>query len=259
MTITKTAKTKLVLGILAAAVSLSLAIGGTLMLFTAQTDIATNVVTLGSADIALQESGVLNGNEDTYLTVGKKYAAFETPENLEGVFTGFDFGDEIIPGDTIYKKPRVVNTGNIPVYVYVEGTLSVTYTNAAGVVTPVNFTPAHLADPTNAPADVKELMSILNSVIGEDMGDYWWASPVKADNNKLVGTWYYANIDNDAFVSLKALDPDVATDDIFTQVEIPDTVTSLLEGYKISLDFKACAVQSDNNNAANIDQLKAQF
>jgi predicted ribosomally synthesized peptide with SipW-like signal peptide len=252
MTITKTLKTKLVLGILAAAVSLSLVIGGTLMLFTAQSGEATNTVTLGSAEIALQESDVAIADEeegqDTYKTV-------------IGDFDGIKFGDKI-PGDVLTKRPRVVNTGNVPVYVYVEGTLVVKGADGA----PVSFENFDITSfdfediDENSPA-IDQIASILASVAGADMGGGWMATAMTPGENGLTGTWFYGT-DESTLTPLEAAgaenDAD-KTSDIFTTITIPTYVGNALSDYEISLKLKAYAVQSANNPNATLGSITALF
>jgi|GEM_PF-3309526 len=87
-------KKKLVLSITAAVMALALAIGGTLMLFTSQTEKATNNVTLKGLGIILEEQ-----NEEGDW------------EKIDGdEFTGVEFGIE--PGDNIDKWARIVAEDN---------------------------------------------------------------------------------------------------------------------------------------------------
>jgi predicted ribosomally synthesized peptide with SipW-like signal peptide len=252
MTITKTLKTKLVLGILAAAVSLSLAIGGTLMLFTAQSGPATNVVTLGNADIALQEAQVDTSEEGAVIT-DANYATVG-----ENEFSGIVFEKNFVPGDTVYKQPRVKNTGNVPVYVYVEGTLSVKDAENQGFsFADFNYDPD--SDDFDATSAAGQLALILSSVVGHD-ADGWLATGMSTDSaNNLTGTWYYATETNNV-IALTSLASEEATGNIFEKITIPfDTVGNALAGYVISLELKAYAVQSENNTSKTIADLQKQF
>jgi predicted ribosomally synthesized peptide with SipW-like signal peptide len=269
-TMAKTFKTKLVLGILAATLTLALAIGGTLMLFTASTEAATNVVTLGNLNdnnIKLQEYVDEDGSEANprapgYANVGEDYnGTNEQATTIPGtgeqedqnLFTGLDFGDTVVPNTTLEKRPRVYNDSNIPVYVMVTGELIVQ--NAAGDV--VEWDDLTVAEKT-------ELQLILKSVGSGDLGANWrgTATASNTDGN-LEGIYYLANA-NGILVALAAK---TATEDIFQTVKIPEEVTSLISGYKISLKLTAYAVQSDNfdnqvgedPNVIDIDDLKAIF
>jgi predicted ribosomally synthesized peptide with SipW-like signal peptide len=227
----KTFRTKLVLGILAAVMTLALTIGGTLMLFTAQSETATNVVTLGNAAIQLEETGDPEG--DDYEVVGVDD------------FTGIDFGDEIVPGATLDKRPRVTNTGSVPVYVYVDGVLSVTKEGEEGV------------SYETLTGDVKtQIDSILATVGAGDLGNGWYATTTSPDDyGNLVGTYYLGD-----GTELTALASGASTSDIFRTVSIPTSVTNVLEGYTITLTLKAYAVQSGGiDETTTIDELKDLF
>jgi predicted ribosomally synthesized peptide with SipW-like signal peptide len=249
MTITKTMKSKLVLGILAAAVSLSLAIGGTLMLFTADSETATNVVTLGSASIELQE----------FDKASNGYKAIDKTE-----FTGIEFLN-VVPGATLEKRPQVKNNGSVPVYVYVEGTLtvdgddvdlsSIEFDNAGNIVGGTEV--------------AQQVYAILDSVNATALTSSWKGTPIddtQAEDGILTGIWYYS----DTVGELDILPVGGTTGDIFTKVVIPfEDVDNALAGYTISLALTAYAVQSDNNNATaleltddvsfDVDYIKDQF
>jgi predicted ribosomally synthesized peptide with SipW-like signal peptide len=79
-------KKKLLLSVIAITVVASLAIGGTLMLFTSQTEVAENVATFGNLDILLLEN--VEGEDDPVV--------------------GHDYG-ELFPGDSPRKEPFVVH------------------------------------------------------------------------------------------------------------------------------------------------------
>jgi hypothetical protein len=253
MTITKTLKTKLVLGILAAAASLTLAVGGTLMLFTDTSGPATNVVTLDSAEIELQESnGTTDSNGFIYHTIGDPYITgkFENGTYDDTIFKGINFGNEIVPGDTLNKRPRVHNSGSVPVYVYVDGVLSVKDANEENV----DLT----AEDAEGKAVAAQVKSILDSVVDHPTTG-WYGMPIdyaKANEGILTGTWYYATALNTPTVLQTGTD----TPDIFTTIQLDrDIVDNALAGYTISIDLHAYAVQSAHNESADFGSLKKLF
>jgi predicted ribosomally synthesized peptide with SipW-like signal peptide len=255
MTITKTLKTKLVLGILAAAVSLSLAMGGTLMLFTAQSEEATNVVTLGNAAISLQESDdPLFDEEGDAIT--PTYTAANNGNLLEF--------DNVQPGDTLYKRPQVTNTGSVPVFVYVEGILTVLDADN-GEVDLSGVTISEEGDISGGSEVAQQVYSILNSVNAEALSSDWKGTPIDttvASTGILTGAWYYAD-DVDVLKVLGTIDEAVdgsgVTSDIFTTIEVPTSVDNALAKYSISLKLKAYAVQSDNNAGMSLADFQALF
>ena len=248
MTLTKTMKTKLVLGILAAAASLSLAIGGTLMLFTDQSETATNTVTLGNAEIQLEEYApdLPGTDEEGTAVVGDEY----TIDGEDVTFEGINFGDTIVPGATLDKRPKVTNTGSIPVYVYVDGTITVVSgQDADGNDVVVDITPK------SNEAVAAQVNAILATVGAGELGKGWIGTETSTTANGVTGTYYYTDANG-----LKALGAGESTTDIFSEVEIPfEDVDNTLAGYTISLALTAYAVQSENNEATTIEDIKAQF
>ncbi|MDR1571044.1 MAG: hypothetical protein LBS32_00810 [Clostridiales Family XIII bacterium] len=247
MTLTKTLKTKLLLGILAAALSLSLAIGGTLMFFSDDSGPATNVVTLDNAEIQLWESDGSSGAQQ----IGDSYDAEDQIEGYtykDGAFSGIDFG-EVVPGATLGKEPYVVNSGDIPVYVYVDGSITVKSADGAEV------------DYDELSDEVKtQIAAILATVGGDDLGsnEYakWVGTETAVVDGAITGTYYLVDATG-ALYALPAGDP---TPNIFESVTIPfETVDNTLSGYEITLTLTAYAAQSENNTATDIDDLKALF
>jgi predicted ribosomally synthesized peptide with SipW-like signal peptide len=225
-------KKKLLLGITAATLALSLAIGGTLMLFTDTSDTATNVITFGDAEIELQEKN----NNGEFKTITEK-------------FTGNNFKN-IVPGETLEKEPRVINTGNVPVYVKVTGELYA-YANQAAkdAGTPRIDIEAWGAYKDNNAA----LEAFISSIV---IDDHWAGVTTKLNEagNAIVGTWYYIEGTQGATRSyaLKALEAKNSgtydeTTSIFKEIKIPDTLTSAYEGAIIELKLTAHAVQSESN------------
>jgi flagellar basal body-associated protein FliL len=231
----KQMKKKLILGILASALSLTLAISGTLMLFTATSETATNVVTLGNASIKMQEAKA--DDPDTDANEGE----------YQDVTEGFElnFGTNVVPGAKLTKKPRVVNTGTVPVYVYVEGTII-----AKKGEDVLDLTTGDPLDKEDSAQVYQDLRSVIASVVS-NVKPGW----VYEDGNGAGGYFVYA----DASGKLTSLSADDETSDIFDTVIIPSAVGNALAGYEISLQLKAYAVQSENNDAKDLSGLIAQF
>jgi hypothetical protein len=271
MTITKTLKTKLVLGILAAAASLTLAVGGTLMLFTARSDTATNVVTLGNAKIALQEATTTT--EDYYDGTtdengNKNVSPLGDYTTVDDDFTGITFKNNAVPGDAFAKAPRVWNNGSVPVYVKVEGALKIT--------------------PPTTNANWDALEDLINTDYNSIFGTYfdkvvlgydpanWSGTPItvtpgtKIEDGKTVGdgtitvkgTWYYtkdgsrdATTGAYTYGTLKELPVGTnggfsVTAPIFKGIQLPTTIPNAFKDFNFSFDLTAYAVQSENNGPA---------
>jgi predicted ribosomally synthesized peptide with SipW-like signal peptide len=126
-------KKKLILGIVAAALSLSLAVGGTLMLFTAQSEIAANVVTIGDLRISLWESGKV-GNED----ISKQQIG------VDG-FKGINYGD-VLPGESLDKVPTEKHDGGVAAYLRVVADVKVTDKVSGAAFTIADLNPLINAD-----------------------------------------------------------------------------------------------------------------
>jgi predicted ribosomally synthesized peptide with SipW-like signal peptide len=264
MKTTKTLKTKLVLGILAAALSLSLAIGGTLMLFTAESEVATNVVTLGNAKIALQEA--TSSDQNYYDSEGKAWDVLEGGKTeLEGYktvgvtygegadaqkFDGIDFGKNVVPGAAFAKAPRVVNTGSVPVYVKVEGVFTIT--------APGGYT----EDDWKAVTE-ESVLGLFYSrfdkvVLGYD-DENWDGITVTVEKDTtdkkayITGTWYYTeDKTGSVYGTLKSLEAGKATEPIFTGIQLPIGTPNEFADFGFSFDLTAYAVQSENNAPVGI-------
>jgi len=247
---------KLVLGIIAAATALALVVGGTLMLFTATTSTATNVVTLGSAKAHLEEK---NNDETTYtIEDGSHYHDINTyTKNGQGnwIQTGGN------PGDTAFKAPRIVNDGSVPIYVKVDGVFTICKSvTDAGVTTYEPLSATELTTLVNAlPTD---FLDTLYQSLNIDT-DHWSGIGIVANNDgTFTGTWYYTESENG---DLLALDPTTPTSDIFTTFTIPNfqdpDINNLLAGLSFQLQLTGYVVQSDNNpynlNTSNYEN--AQF
>jgi hypothetical protein len=249
-------KKKLVLGIVAAALSLYLAVGGTLMLFTAQTETATNVVTLGAAKIVLQEK---NNNDTDFINVPK-----------DGVYSIGGSGKDGLaqPGDTLKKAPRITNDGSVDVYVYVATEISAWKDNVQ-----VNISELYgkFLDTTSKEAGLLTALATAgfsaNSLTGVvDVPYQWRGIDIKdmdwtADGKSLLGGFYYSestsSVGSDE-AKLYALKPGESTLPIFTAIKVPNfpvitvgdveiNINNELAGVTLKLALTGYAVQAGNN------------
>jgi predicted ribosomally synthesized peptide with SipW-like signal peptide len=259
----KTMKKKLILGILAAALSLTLAISGTLMLFTAESKEATNVVTLGNLEIALQEKGGTPGETtestgDNPKTVGNTYDG--------KIFNGIQFG-VVQPNQKITKAPRVVHTGGVDAYLRVRAEVKV----------------FESFDSTEEVDWNDELTEKQREFLGEmimsaglkdkaddrgmHFGDEWTYVPGTVDS---IGYFYYTDEENwGEDIDQKSLkvfkdsgDPDHPTETgyIFDTFVVPnwdqselDELGGLLGTYRIEFRLQAQAVQATYNDGGSAD------
>jgi predicted ribosomally synthesized peptide with SipW-like signal peptide len=249
-------RSKIVLGIIAAALALSLAIGGTLMLFTANTETATNVVTLGKARIQIGEK---NNNDSDYTYIDASHR-FPPIFGSSSGFTG-----NAVPKDTLNKSVKILNTGNVPVYVAVVAKLRVPDKSAGthpkylplgsvGDTTSSNTLIGWLSDYSNK-AKVNALLAGVNI-----NGDYWkgvetgdptnWKFFLGSDNvgtepvgtaaGAIFGAWVYAY--NGTY---SALTPGSDTYAVFDTITLPDFGNEF-ENWELELDLTGYAVQSGN-------------
>jgi predicted ribosomally synthesized peptide with SipW-like signal peptide len=242
----KTMKKKLILGILAAALSLTLAISGTLMLFTARSEVATNVVTLGNLDIELQEKG---GTVDDYTPVDK----------VE--FTGINFGT-IQPNQEITKAPNVVHKGGVDAYLRVRAEVVVKLYNEE--------TEEDDIVSWNLLSDSQKLyLTEMIQSAGMKTNDMHlgteWSYIHGADEGEPIG--YDSYTDENDFgkdvdkKSLKVFQAGVTTGDIFDTFVVPNWTLNdsdeefdldAFSQYKVGFILQAQAVQVDYNEGGNV-------
>jgi hypothetical protein len=251
MTTIKSWNYKLILAIMAAALSLTLIAAGTLMLFTAESETATNTVTLGAAKIELQERPISGGaviEDEDYKTID--------PEG--GDFTGLVF-DDVVPGDKIDKYVRVNNAGNVDVFVYVKGELTATYVDAAGERVPLNF------DDITDPEIAAQFSAIIDNI---PLNKEWKATMTVPEGEKITGIYYYGEYDEDATTIppadrqiMTSLVAGEATTGIFPAdaIEIPLNTTNVLKDYRIELKLTAYAVQSANHDYTTLGAIRGIF
>jgi predicted ribosomally synthesized peptide with SipW-like signal peptide len=220
-----TTKKKTGLLVLAVALVAVLAVAGTLMLFTAQSETATNTVTIGSAEIQLWESD------------GGDY-------QLTDSSNPWNFGNDAIPGDTITKKPVIKNVGDMPVYVYVALELSAydTDNNLIDFTDPDNIDKYFDGSQSDAQA---VFASFLGTGLAVNQTNWHGRSDFTFNNGKVQGGFYY--IEAGVTDSLGKLPVNAFTPDVFTQVTVPTELTGAFSGVRFELDLTGYAVQSDNN------------
>jgi hypothetical protein len=237
---------KLVLGITASVLAVSLTFGGTMMMFTDTSKTATNVVTLGNAHIMLQEKGgavIRNGS-----TVSEAPLGDDTDIDGTDGHTGIDISSYALePGDKVTKMPRVENKGSVPVYVKVAATLTVGNGDAATLTALNDWLANAKDDQGNALTKAEALAGLfdIDSTNSAWFGDQIKFVPATGTDGKwsLQGAWYYT--DANGLAPLAATTG--VTSYVFNGVNAPTTRTTALAGYKFSLELTAYAVQSDNN------------
>lgn len=256
-------KTKLI--ILTAVLVIALAVSGTLMLFTAQSETAKNVVSLGNVSVRLQES---NNGQD-YYTVG-----FDTdPQDSTQLFSGFNYGS-IAPGATIEKYPRVHNAGNIPIYAFLKvelklwdgnGQIAITELDTSGQ-TPVagpamqkyfGSDPRFL-DP-NGDVDLAKVRNFWNNFLTTSFqNDPSWfgLDPARvqyAADGTVTSGFFYANTNNGTDSGLTKIRPLTVSDDLFTSITMPADMPNTFQKVGFSLEITAYAVQADNNPFGSVN------
>ncbi|MDR3277451.1 MAG: hypothetical protein LBT12_01650 [Oscillospiraceae bacterium] len=245
---------KILLGVTATVLVLALAIGGTLMLFSAQTATATNVVTLGKGIAAgLYERGGTTEPEDN-----------DEFKLITDSNTGINF-QTVTPNAIIYKEPRIQRSdvGGSDAYVRVIATVNIWAPSdddtAASyeVIDELGYVPASkLTNDQNALVN-----KILQSADRDENWEFVNTSPVSN-----TGTYYYVTGGENGTLKVlsapnNASTPSV-TDTIFTEIQIPNVKTGAdgsdalkelnaflaLGGYKITVDLQAQLIQVENND-----------
>jgi predicted ribosomally synthesized peptide with SipW-like signal peptide len=190
----------------------SLAIGGTLMLFTAESNTATNVVTTGTASIMLQEYDATAGD---YVDV-----AADTVFNLDG---------KAIAGDPIVKRPKVENTGDTAVYLYVE----------------VEF-----VMPDGLTALEKAAVAANSEISFAHTGEWFGVEPT-VTGDRVVGGFFYTDPQGK---KLQKLDSGTESSDVFSSVtfkklDLPSRFS--VDGADIKIKVKAYGLQANGFEIAS--------
>jgi predicted ribosomally synthesized peptide with SipW-like signal peptide len=233
-------KKKLVLGILAAVLSLGLGIGGTLMLFADTSTPASNIVTFGDLNIRAQEKGGLD----------PQAAYYDTYTDINGSFDGIRFDDLVLGSDGVddqlSKSFRVVHDGGAPAYVRVKATLLVDEgSTGLDVIKVIN----------------PDMLTYLQSIAATAAVVDGWEFVQESDG---VGYYYYVDETTGKLQSLSytenATDDNNATPPIFESFGIPDldyetilawetnsTYPVKLSDHSLTVELVAQAVQSNYN------------
>jgi predicted ribosomally synthesized peptide with SipW-like signal peptide len=253
------------MGIMAAMLAMALALGGTFMLFTAQSEAATNIVTVGSGfSIRLQERDDTPGT-DYFQNIGDDYGDELHYEygtyagEKSATFKGLDF-DRQVMGARLAKHPRVIRTD-------IDGADACLRVKAEIAV----------SDSTGKAVEFTAFSSDEQRV----MMDIWYASPVLNSNwlksDAADGTWYYYYVNDSSIdrpelkIFERAAAPGApnATQTLYDSVYMPDYSKNgdadlynafvNLQGCKISVELTAQAVQSANNAPHDPDFDYADF
>jgi hypothetical protein len=241
-------KKRIALVALSVVLVFSLAIGGTLMFFSAPSEKAINVVSIGNGvEIELWEytpAGLDTNGFETDVFGGDTYAFVDND-----TFTGINFntlldsGDYFTAGSELEKRPLVKNTGKLDVYVFAEFVVAV----------PVN------QDITLTPSEVDEYAQAFIDGIGFDpTTSKWYAlslDDVVVDYDSvgntltIKGGFFYSV--GDGTQTLGVLAVDEVTPDIITGYTIPWDVDKFTEN-SLQLDITAYALQADGNTIETV-------
>jgi hypothetical protein len=227
-----TTKKKTGLLIVAVALVAVLAVAGTLMLFTAQSKTATNVVTLGGVTIQLHE-WVNDGNSDIDLNISQ-----DQDVDLRTA----------APGATVTKKPYIVNDGSAPVYAYIG--VELIAKDQWGTQIPLTVESLKnnqfLQYGTDAESKATAFLSDIALTAFQGTNDNWQGvTPVLGETIK--GGFYYTEAVNPN--ALKVLGVNQSTNVAFDGIKLPTSIPNSFQGAKFELKVTGYAVQSDNNTA----------
>ena len=267
-------KKQLVLGIVAVCLVMALIIGGTLMLFSAESKKATNVVTTGDADIDLWEGGGGDDPDDPEITPRPV-----DPDDPEDPFKGIEY-DDVTPGDILPKTPFIKNKGTIPVYTRVVARFTVSKKDYSALTEDnISFIEGLMIDdPPEKPLMLQSLAGwdefwdyvLLDSrsvTLTEDVGD---GEMVEYEAYVFDVVFYYVDGGNLRVLPVASFDefddpvidaitglPTGQTVNIFDALVFPlEATNEQIAGLRITIDLQGQAVQSDN---VDPDDLEAPF
>ena len=206
--------------VIAAILVLSLSIGGTIMLLTATSRTATNVVTMGSGISAILKEDAGKGLGDSV---------------QDGLTTGFHYG-AVQPGQILVKEPYIVRDDSLPTaspaYVAVHAKLNI----------------------DGADASEEDLIKALLAKGSIDVSPDWVFVPNPTDWTE---GWFFYIDTTDSNKTLKPLLPGMNTPPIFKTIEIPgsdilsgvelDFFASLSDDVTVEMALTAYLIQYDNN------------
>jgi hypothetical protein len=261
-------KKKLILGIVAATLSLSLAVGGTLMLFAATTNSAVNTVTIGKGF----------GNDPEHPT-NEHFVLRETADDGATYdYDGINYGT-VAPGAALAKEPSIIRLDGAPAYLRVRADLQVkvgptTYSAANNNLNAlltlagtngqlfIDYVRVIFASASQTPATIIDTTTNRGGTLNEN-----WAFVEDSGTSALGGTFYYTG--NGSYPTPFVADTtgtSVSKDDstyyatpvLFDELVVPDweyydSVYDLFADWEINLVLLGGAVQSDNNTLATTD------
>jgi predicted ribosomally synthesized peptide with SipW-like signal peptide len=255
-------KSKILLIAISAALVITLAVGGTLMLFTSKSEVATNVVTLGNMKVRFFEganpvppdtTAVPNAVPSPLLELGldPQPSPFNTPAGStydftsgedNNKFSGITFTTKLVPNAVISKVP-VIKYEGVPGYLRVKA--DITVMNGTSPV---------------AVASGSALETILKDIfidIGKTLNPAF--DPAKNGDTGLSYYFYYAPL-VDSARSLTAITEESMDSDgqlvLFKGFQIKNydhTNTTILDafetlkGYTVTLQLQVQAIQADWN------------
>jgi hypothetical protein len=238
------------------------------MLFTSESAVATNVVTLGDMEIALEEwtdedltpsyTVIPTPGEDAeYKEVGLSYDNDGNVVTTGGTtFTGITFPDKLVPNAIISKAPRVVHKGGVDAWLRVKATLVVRDEDGELLT--------FASEESNSISeDVQEL--IFDILASGKQTDNWKQifdvnSLVDYEAVKVPQAYYYY-VDDSVLARFSESAGEGAewqgeTEPIFYGLQVENyptenniTAFAGLNGYTISLELQAQAVQAEWNGS----------
>lgn len=213
--------------LIAAAVSLGalMTVGGTLAWFT-DSETATNTVTTGYVDLAIQENMPTEQDQEN-----NGYTAIKEADGSGIIYSG------LTPGAKIQKDPSIFYKGSVDAYVRYR----------------VKSEPTDV-DPTFNGGDLSKALSFYKD--GEQIGGEDWVS---GDDG-----WYYVVDENDNPKRIEAKDgePVEVIDKLFDEVYVSEALGNKFANKEITINIEAEAVQADNigeNINATLEEVKEAF
>jgi hypothetical protein len=244
------------LALAASVMALLLCAGGTYMLTVTWSQAATNIVTLGSLDIDIEEKG---GHTSGGGLTGGGWLDTEG----DG-FEGIDYG-WLVPTDTIHKEPRVKHRSGKPAFVRVFAEISIAWRAAANPEDDPTETPITMAELAAKPAPDPE-DPLLTGIASPTMADLIRLILQSSDTDQSCwefvrntdGTGYYYYVaqdsggEDDGALAILT-NGDGSTPPIFHKLTIPGFTpenSNALSFFRLTMELKAEAIQSDNNDYA---------
>jgi predicted ribosomally synthesized peptide with SipW-like signal peptide len=270
-------KSKILLIAISAALVITLAVGGTLMLFTSKSETATNVVTLGDMTVIFKEgAGAITyaDGDWTYpkstegielIELGKtresgksdpdKYSNYEFSD---GAFTGIKFPERLVPNMPISKIPVIEYKGSAEGYLRVKATVKA-YESENGNAVNLNTTNDNSITKLNA-----LLKTIFETAVTkEENGTQWQLVAPEPGEDATDLVLYYYRVEDNALAEVVEKEEDNEMV-LFYGFKVPNYGTTEgftlndfhgFDGYQIKLVLQVEAIQANWNSAATTDVL----